>query len=143
MELFFSCTEKLCYHILIIAEACNFTKINSPPWVFFTFFKLYKCYQIAQRITYGKHCYYGEPRKLILPLNLSFHGTISIIVPWWYLHITDIVQRDIKPANVLMSNSHYKSYKHEELEIAFGKKTYYLWIWWFGWSEIYVHRLAL
>ena len=35
------------------AEACNFTKINTPPWVFFTFFKLYKWYQIAQRITYN------------------------------------------------------------------------------------------
>ena len=30
----------------------NFTKINTPSWVFFTFFKLYKWYQIAQRITY-------------------------------------------------------------------------------------------
>ena len=29
---------------------------------------------------------------------------------------------DIKPANVLVSNSHYKSYKHKELEMAFGKK---------------------
>ena len=33
------------------ASACNFTKINSPPWVFFTYFKLYKWYQIAQRTT--------------------------------------------------------------------------------------------
>ena len=33
-------------------EACNFTKINTPPWVLFTFFKLYKWYQIAQRTTY-------------------------------------------------------------------------------------------
>ena len=32
------------------ASACNFTKINTPPWVFFTFFKLYKWCQIAQRI---------------------------------------------------------------------------------------------
>ena len=24
------------------ASACNFTKIKTPPWVFFTFFKLYK-----------------------------------------------------------------------------------------------------
>ena len=31
------------------AEACNFTKINTPPWVFFKFFILYKWYQIAQR----------------------------------------------------------------------------------------------
>ena len=29
---------------------------------------------------------------------------------------------DTKPANVLVSNSHYKSYKHEELEMGFGKK---------------------
>ena len=34
------------------AEACNFTKTNTPPWVFFTFFKLYKWYHIAQRTTY-------------------------------------------------------------------------------------------
>ena len=33
-------------------EACNVTKINIPPWVFYTFFKLYKSYQIVQRITY-------------------------------------------------------------------------------------------
>ena len=35
------------------ALACNFTKIDTLPWVFFTFFKLYKCYQIAQRITFN------------------------------------------------------------------------------------------
>ena len=29
---------------------------------------------------------------------------------------------DLKPADVLVSNSHYKSYKHEELEMAFYKK---------------------
>ena len=33
-------------------KACNFTKINTPPWVFFTFFKLSKWYQIMQRITH-------------------------------------------------------------------------------------------
>ena len=33
------------------ALACNFTK-SYTPWVFFTFFKLHKWYQIAQRITY-------------------------------------------------------------------------------------------
>ena len=31
------------------ALACNFTKSNTLPWMFF---KLYKCYQIAQRTTY-------------------------------------------------------------------------------------------
>ena len=29
---------------------CNFIKGNIPPWLFFTFFKLYKWYQIAQNI---------------------------------------------------------------------------------------------
>ena len=34
------------------AESCNFTaKSNTPPWVFFTFLKLNKWYQIAQRTT--------------------------------------------------------------------------------------------
>ena len=38
----------------VSASACNVTKINTLPWVFFTFFKLHKSYQIAQRITYVK-----------------------------------------------------------------------------------------
>ena len=33
-------------------KICNFTKSNIRPWVFFTLFKLYKWYQIEQRITY-------------------------------------------------------------------------------------------
>ena len=33
------------------ALAWNFTESNTPSWVFFTFFKLYKSYQIPQRIT--------------------------------------------------------------------------------------------
>ena len=36
--------EKHPWRMLILvklqASACNFTKINTPPWVFFTFFKL-------------------------------------------------------------------------------------------------------
>ena len=32
-------------------KAWNFTKGNTPPLMFFTFFKLYKWYQIARRIT--------------------------------------------------------------------------------------------
>ena len=33
------------------ALSCNFTKITTPPRVFFTFFKLCKWFQIAQSIT--------------------------------------------------------------------------------------------
>ena len=39
-----------------------------------------------------------------------------------YLHSRDIIRKDRKPANVLVSNSYYKSYKHEELKMEFGKK---------------------
>ena len=38
---------------MLQAEACNFTKINNNPKVFFTFLKLYKWYQIAQCVTYA------------------------------------------------------------------------------------------
>ena len=37
-----------------ILKACNFTKCNTPPWVFFMFFKWCKWYQIAQNITYAR-----------------------------------------------------------------------------------------
>ena len=33
-------------------EVCNFTKSNTPPWVLFKFFKLYKWYQIARSVTF-------------------------------------------------------------------------------------------
>ena len=33
------------------AKACKFTKSNTLPWVFFTFSKLYKWYQIVQNIS--------------------------------------------------------------------------------------------
>ena len=28
--------------VLLLVKTCNFTKISTLPWVFFTFFKLYK-----------------------------------------------------------------------------------------------------
>ena len=36
---------------VLLLEACNFTKSNSPLWVFLMFFKLHKWYQIAQSVS--------------------------------------------------------------------------------------------
>ena len=50
-------TESIVYMIICGALDCNFSKINTLPWVFFIFFKLYKWYQIAQRIKYNRKHY--------------------------------------------------------------------------------------
>ena len=39
--------------LLFVKLKVNFTKSNTPPWVFFTFFKLYNWCQIAQSISYS------------------------------------------------------------------------------------------
>ena len=41
--------EKHPWRSVNFCKVAGFTKINTPPWVFFTFFKLYKWYQIAQQ----------------------------------------------------------------------------------------------
>ena len=46
----------------------------------------------------------------------------DVVLAVSYLHSRDIVQRDVKPTNILVSNSHYESYKYTQLEMAFGKK---------------------
>ena len=38
----------------VLASAYNFTKSNTSPWIFLTFFKLYKWYQIALSISYKR-----------------------------------------------------------------------------------------
>ena len=48
----FKKSEQHPWRSVTFSEASNFTKSNTPPWVFFTFFILYKWYQIAQRITF-------------------------------------------------------------------------------------------
>ena len=41
--------EKYPWRSVNFSKVAGFTKINTPPWMFFMFFKLYKWYQIAQR----------------------------------------------------------------------------------------------
>ena len=43
--------EKHPWRSVDFSKVASCTKINTPPWVFFTFFKLYKWQQIAQRTT--------------------------------------------------------------------------------------------
>ena len=39
--------------LLLLIKLQKFTKGTTPPWEFFTFFKLFKWYQIVQSIAYG------------------------------------------------------------------------------------------
>ena len=36
-------------------RTCNFTKTNTPPWLFYTLLKLYKCYQIGFTLSKIQH----------------------------------------------------------------------------------------
>ena len=58
------------------AESCNFTKSDIPPWVFFTFFKLYEWFQIAQSTTF-----YG----FVLP-NFSYYPFAPMLFDVWSLN---------------------------------------------------------
>ena len=46
--------EECYFWLKLQAKACNFTKSNTPAWVVFTFFKLYKWCQIVRRISYAE-----------------------------------------------------------------------------------------
>ena len=41
--------------VILRAQICHITKSSTPPWVFFTYFKLYKWYQIAQSVSFTVH----------------------------------------------------------------------------------------
>ena len=55
--------------VLTFSQVADFTKSNNHPWVFFTFLKLYKWYQIAQRTKYiPRKMFIGEskgPKNLV------------------------------------------------------------------------------
>ena len=60
---------------VLLLEACKFTNSSHPPWAFFMFFKLYKCYQIMQRIAYMTDddklyfwmCNWRQNKKVLFP----------------------------------------------------------------------------
>ena len=56
-----------------VLKACNFTKSNTPPWVFFTFFGLYSWYQIPQNITNINRIQY-----FVIHSCVQFHSTWRI-----------------------------------------------------------------
>ena len=64
-----------------IAKTCNFTKSNTPSWVFLTFFKLCECYQIAQCITFTLFTYNRyltrlcHPTEYLISPNLQLCGS--------------------------------------------------------------------
>ena len=47
-----------------VLKAYNFTRSSTSPWMFFTFFKLYKWFQIAQHITFDSSSFW--------PIDTSF-----------------------------------------------------------------------
>ena len=57
------------------------TKSNTPTWVFFTFFKMYKWYQIAQQIAYCHENIAVKEHKIHLvafPIN-TLKGGIMVL----------------------------------------------------------------
>ena len=42
---------------------CDFTKSDTPPWVFFAFFKLYKWYQMAENASYELNIIFSNEGK--------------------------------------------------------------------------------
>ena len=62
-------------------EECYFTKFNTPPWVFFTFFKLYKWCQIAQGTTYNQWSFCED---LLLTFTVDSINSFELAIQWDY-----------------------------------------------------------
>ena len=64
------------YGGVLILVKLQATKINTPPWLFFTFFKLHKCYQIAQPI---KYLIFLDKLDFFVGLLCSFQRTSTFL----------------------------------------------------------------
>ena len=93
------------------AEVCNFIKSSTPLWVFLTFFKLYRRYQIAQRTTYGNKnlSIDTSPKTIIfIRVQLTIISYVSII---WIRSFFSLEQLPIPFFSVLIS----PYWKHTEI----------------------------
>ena len=69
------------------AKSCNFSKINTPPWVFFTFFKLNKWYQIAQRTTYND--------LVFITLTIRCNVTFTTVTENAFIKVITIIRTNV------------------------------------------------
>ena len=65
--------------VTLQALACNFTKNNTPPWVFFTFFKLHKWFKTEQKVSYSL-------QDMSHPKNTHPNSNINSNIPFFNLH---------------------------------------------------------
>ena len=80
----------------------SFTKSNTPPWVFFTFFKLDKCYQIAQRNTcfvlvFAVCLFIVLMARVLIkyPLTLFDHFVYFFLCMWGFICWVSIIGPEI------------------------------------------------
>ena len=99
-------TMEECY----IQNSCRLqppTKSNTPPWLFFTFLKLYKWYQIAQSVAYDAYIHsscFDSIQVLFVYLNVSkkfiIKSTSTCLIfichSDWLTHFWPIVFRCLK-----------------------------------------------
>ena len=65
--------------LLVKLQACNFTKSKNPPWVFYTFLKLCKWYQMAQSVLYIYWFLY-ECSNDLLQMKVSFQNANNVFM---------------------------------------------------------------
>ena len=106
--------EKHPWSSVLFSKVTGIANSNAPPWVLFTFFRLYKWYQIAQRITFTtrkKNLPILNPYlpnanilyTLNTPKNPAFFGVFSgYIIP--------TIAKDGSLESGLINNSTYKVY---------------------------------
>ena len=59
-----------------------FTKNNTPPWMFFMYFTLYKWCQIAQSITFEYHLLQSTKYKVFIKYNIY---KVQYVKPFVYM----------------------------------------------------------